>query len=734
MRMRVMFLMCFVLLLGSFNKAAAFSLKADAGEGPLEEGWVPVYSGLNVNVGGTGVDVTLATGNPTAIEARKPGGSGPLADVEADFYFANNEASSPGADFILTLSNLNAGENYQLLSFHNRSDEDDTTIPRVGVTGATNVKSPRIIVQSHAIMEEPAETRFTATGSDVVIRYYAPRGGCGGCQVFFNGFILNRLDAASAPYPSDGAEGVAPDVELHWTAGEHAASHDVYFGTNRDDVNDANSTVTLGVYKGNYEPNTYDAGELETLELGATYYWRIDEVNDANVWKGTIWSFKIDEGKAYNPKPENYGWMVPEDANLSWSAGILATSHDVYIGTTFKDVNDANNTLPVGLSVYKGNLPVEVNYYNPEEPFKKGRTYYWRIDELSDTTYVKGDVWQFDTEYKEGGRLHLKVDLALPQWEDRNQIVAGSAKEGWWPWYASRWADMYSHDQVWENGSGVKPTDSGIAGTGVHALITTGAEGQGGLHVKGMCRGNLAGDTPPYGEPTGDPIANSWYYAVDWAGEDLGDIFLVLTDLPAGKYELISYHNHWEPCSQETRNCMDCVCGMPPMPSVTANPLPATPLPGAYHWGLPAGTGKGVTAILNAYNVPVSNVYEDENVSKSRIIFETDGSEVLIIYAAGSNDYPDCGRPGREGSRGILNAFELRMIEPPCWDCPLWSLGDVNGDGYVSADDVVPIINDFGKSALANQAADLDKSGYINAADVVPIINNLGAGDGVPCP
>ncbi|MHC4498996.1 MAG: hypothetical protein ACYS21_07785, partial [Planctomycetota bacterium] len=178
---------------------------------------------------------------------------------------------------------------------------------------------------------------------------------------------------------------------------------------------------------------------------------------------------------------------------------------------------------------------------------------------------------------------------------------------------------------------------------------------------------NLAGDGPPTGTPKGEPIANSWLYAVDWAGEFTGDILLLLTDLPAGRYQLISYHNHWEPCSQATRHCMDCVCEdprMPPMPSITANALPVEPPFGhAAHWGLPKGTGKGVKAIDNAYEVAPTNVLEDNKVATSRIVFETDGSEVLVIYRANTKPYPDCGRNRRDGNRGILNAFELRFVD-----------------------------------------------------------------------
>jgi hypothetical protein len=38
---------------------------------------------------------------------------------------------------------------------------------------------------------------------------------------------------------------------------------------------------------------------------------------------------------------------------------------------------------------------------------------------------------------------------------------------------------------------------------------------------------------------------------------------------------------------------------------------------------------------------------------------------VLVIYEAPDNRYPDRARSGREGARGILNAFELKFVS---WD------------------------------------------------------------------
>jgi hypothetical protein len=287
------------------------------------------------------------------------------------------------------------------------------------------------------------------------------------------------------------------------------------------------------------------------------------------------------------------------------------------------------------------------------------------IIELSNPTSAKlGSQTQY-TYTIVSDMIHLKVDFALVYCPDTSTIRPESAKPGWWPWAVEGWADMYMHDMRWEDGSiSPKPTGPGIDGTGIHACITTGSEGQLGLHMKDLCRDNLGGGGCPTGNPAGDPIANTWLYAVDWAGPEAGDILLLLTDLPPGEYWLYSYHNHWEPCSQGTRNCMQCECGMPPMPTITANPLPSSPPAGYNGYSLPLGSGTGVTQIENAYNVWPTHHYSDDDLVPSLIKFETDGSEVLVIYEADNTLWPDCARPGREGSRGILNAFELILMGP----------------------------------------------------------------------
>ncbi|MFQ6035968.1 MAG: LamG-like jellyroll fold domain-containing protein [Sedimentisphaerales bacterium] len=103
-------------------------------------------------------------------------------------------------------------------------------------------------------------------------------------------FVPNK---ATNPSPADGAIDVPRDVTLSWTPGDYADKHDVYFGTNFNDVNDASRTNPLGVLVSqNQVPNSYSPAEI--LQWQQTYYWRIDEVNappDFTIFKGAVWSF-----------------------------------------------------------------------------------------------------------------------------------------------------------------------------------------------------------------------------------------------------------------------------------------------------------------------------------------------------------------------------------------------------------------------------------------------------------
>ncbi|MHC4643785.1 MAG: hypothetical protein ACYS32_19250, partial [Planctomycetota bacterium] len=156
-------------------------------------------------------------------------------------------------------------------------------------------------------------------------------------------------------------------------------------------------------YMGRQDANSYDTKNYDGngLEQGLTYYWRIDEVNDAHPnspWTGDVWEFTVSDGRAWNPNPDPLGPVVSPDVVLSWSPGLYAADvngHDVYFGTSETDVNDADTFS----SQYRGNQDGNTYDAGSLESLQLDQTYYWRIDEVNtagpDPNIWKGEVWSF---------------------------------------------------------------------------------------------------------------------------------------------------------------------------------------------------------------------------------------------------------------------------------------------------------------------------------------------------
>jgi hypothetical protein len=169
------------------------------------------------------------------------------------------------------------------------------------------------------------------------------------CEIKSDDWVLKNivkytpLCVASNPVPRFGGIGTvyigaSPDINLVWCPGYLAADvngHDIYFGTNYSDVNDAVPS-DLNLYKGQQSATSYLA---TGLEKGATYYWRIDEVNDSNVWRGTVWNFTtdslIDDFERYTSTA---------NLNNTWLTGYPVCFEGTYAGTgELTLVSDADN-------------------------------------------------------------------------------------------------------------------------------------------------------------------------------------------------------------------------------------------------------------------------------------------------------------------------------------------------------------------------------------------------------
>ena len=196
---------------------------------------------------------------------------------------------------------------------------------------------------------------------------------------------------ASGPSPKDGSVSFDTWATLTWRAGEFAESHDVYLGDDYAGVN--NATHDSEFFHGNQVSTLLVVGfpgfpYPEGLVPGTTYYWRIDEVNDADPnspWKGPIWSFSIPPKTAYSPDPADGDGLTETTVSLTWTGGFGSKLHTVYFGEDYDEVNNATVGVPSGKASH-----------NPG-PLESEKVYYWRIDEFDGLGTYKGDVWAFTT-------------------------------------------------------------------------------------------------------------------------------------------------------------------------------------------------------------------------------------------------------------------------------------------------------------------------------------------------
>jgi len=192
---------------------------------------------------------------------------------------------------------------------------------------------------------------------------------------FFEQFGLSEVRffsipvSARDPYPASGATDVAPDTTLGWTAGRDAVGHDVYFSDDMQAV--INGTVSvMAIAETSHGPLS--------LNVGTTYYWRVDEVNDAGIpaiWPGVVWDFTtvdslvVDDFESYDSN-DNQIWYVWKDglgygseevppyyAGNGTGAAVGDENTDSFTEETI--IHGGNQSMPL---VYNNNKPGYLNY------------------------------------------------------------------------------------------------------------------------------------------------------------------------------------------------------------------------------------------------------------------------------------------------------------------------------------------------------------------------------------
>jgi uncharacterized repeat protein (TIGR01451 family) len=236
------------------------------------------------------------------------------------------------------------------------------------------------------------------------------------------------------PHPGNGFPDVNFWPTLAWTPGtyvQEANGHQVYFGTSQDDVNNATTTTPV-IYRGEVDVNRYDPYEDfgAPLLFNTTYYWRIDEVNDAcdaSPWKGDVWSFTTANYvvvEDFNPYTDiNALVSVWEPNNDSGAAVELETVtvrsgksmkyeyHDIGYHNWYSEVEANTLNLPnrIGQNWTFGGVEALTLYFYGDPNNDVNEPMYVRLaDDDGDATVTYGDYGE-DTN-----------DVKKPEWHEWN--------------------------------------------------------------------------------------------------------------------------------------------------------------------------------------------------------------------------------------------------------------------------------------------------------------------------
>jgi len=187
-------------------------------------------------------------------------------------------------------------------------DEDPANAVMIASTAGEAESQPQSLVAGERYYIE-ALMKGSTMGDSIMVSWSGP--GVGAMMVIsaeYVGATPYLAEKAFSSSPADGASDIRQTAILSWLPGVYVASHELYFGTDKDAVKNADSGSPE--YKGTSDlgSESYDPGKLE---WDSTYYWRVDEVNNANTdspWVGNLWSFTtanflvVDDFESYNDR------------------------------------------------------------------------------------------------------------------------------------------------------------------------------------------------------------------------------------------------------------------------------------------------------------------------------------------------------------------------------------------------------------------------------------------------
>ena len=176
--------------------------------------------------------------------------------------------------------------------------------------------------------------------------------------------------------PADGARDVPNLTRLRWNPSPEALSQVVWFGPTDERLQRVGADLAPDV----------DRLFLPRYEGGREFAWRVDSVGAEGTTIGRTWTFRTTAdglpGRATPVYPLHFNEVASQlltGSPLVWSPGEAALEHRVYLG---KEQPLAYQGSTTGPTWAPGTL-------------ERGRTYYWRVDEVNEFGVTVGSTWRF---------------------------------------------------------------------------------------------------------------------------------------------------------------------------------------------------------------------------------------------------------------------------------------------------------------------------------------------------
>ncbi len=159
---------------------------------------------------------------------------------------------------------------------------------------------------------------------------------------------------AREPTPANGADEQSLAPVLIWRPGREAVSHKVYLSSDRQAVADGTAFV---------DEVTTNTCLIDGLEYGKTYYWKVDEVNEAadpSVREGEIWCFSTTESFVV----EDFESYNDDDSRIynAWIDGFTTEASGSTVGNLVAPFAEQS-------VVHGGNQSMPMDYDNTVQPY-----------------------------------------------------------------------------------------------------------------------------------------------------------------------------------------------------------------------------------------------------------------------------------------------------------------------------------------------------------------------------